>query len=305
MFVERSNQARAQSGSFRAVSATGPQDVYRRVIQVRSRVPNSQSPGGCNETALKLIVNQNPTGFVLNGSTETYTLTMSNVSTNSPTTLACDADTINITFYCPKADGTPDLLNPITVASGFSVLSETTHTFALIGCPINVNSLVLTATARADFSGIVHTSPLFNDSVSGSKTISVAILAPTATPTITPTSTDTSTPTITPTVTPTSTPSQTPTNTPTSTATSTFTQTPTGTQTSTNTPTVTPTSTPTNTSTSTPTSMSTSTPTATPTVTAPGGGGGSTKDVPALSPLMLVLLGLALTGAGLFSSRQS
>jgi hypothetical protein len=45
----------------------------------------------------------------------------------------------------------------------------------------------------------------------------------------------------------------------------------------------------------------------TPTVTAPGGGGGgggSTKDVPALSPLMLALLGLALTGAGLLSSRQ-
>jgi hypothetical protein len=285
MFVERSNQARAQSGSFRAASATGPQDGSRRVIQVRSRVPNSQSPGGCNETALKLIVNQNPTGFVVNGSTETYTLTMSNVSSNSPTTLGCDADTINITFYCPKADGTPDLANPITVASGFSAPSETTHTFASIGCTINVNTGVLTATGRAEFSGIVHTAPLFDDLVSGIKTISVAIIppTPTVTPTVTPTSTPSQTPTITPTVTPTSTPTQTPTITPTSTNTST----------PTTTPTLTPTSTP------------TQTPTITPTVTAPGGGGGSTKDVPALSPLMLVLLGLALTGAGLLSSRQS
>jgi|GEM_PF-3611566 len=330
VFVERSNQARAQSGSFQAVSATGSQDVSRRVVRVRSRFPNSQTPGGCNETALKLIVNQDPTGFVANGSIETYTLTMSNVSSIPPTTLACDADTINITFYCPGADGAPDLANPITVASGFSASSETTHPFAPIGCLINVNNGILIATARTEFSGIVHTAPLFDDLVSGIKTITVAIIPPTPTttptitptstpsqtPTITPTSTDTSTPTITPTVTPTSTPSQTPTITPTvtptstpsqtptssptSTATNTFTQTPTGTQTATNTPTVTPTSTPTNTPTSSPTSTST----LTPTVTVPGGGG-STKDVPALSPLMLVLLGLALTGAGLLSSRQS
>jgi hypothetical protein len=285
VFVERSNQARAQSGSFRAVAPAGPEDGSRRIVRVRSRVPNSQSPGGCNETALKLIVNQNPTGFVANGSTETYTLTMSNVSSNSPTTLACDADTINITFYCPKADGTPDLANPITVASGFSAPSETTHTFASIGCTINVNTGVLTATGRGEFSGIVHTAPLFDDLVSGIKTISVAIIppTPTVTPTVTPTSTPSQTPTITPTVTPTSTPTQTPTITPTSTNTST----------PTTTPTLTPTSTP------------TQTPTITPTVMAPGGGGGSTKDVPALSPLMLVLLGLALTGAGLLSSRQS
>ena len=290
VFVERSNQARAQSGSFQAVSATGSQDVSRRVVRVRSRFPNSQTPGGCNETALKLIVNQNPTGFVANGSIETYTLTMSNVSSNPTTTLACDADTINITFYCSGADGAPDLANPITVASGFSASSETTHPFAPIGCLINVNNGILIATARTEFSGIVHTAPLFDDLVSGIKTITVAIIPPTPT----------TTPTITPTVTPTSTPSQTPTSSPTSTATNTFTQTPTGTQTATNTPTVTPTSTPTNTPTSSPTSTST----LTPTVTVPGGGG-STKDVPALSPLMLVLLGLALTGAGLLSSRQS
>ena len=302
VFVERSNQARAQSGSFQAVSATGSQDVSRRVVRVRSRFPNSQTPGGCNETALKLIVNQDPTGFVANGSIETYTLTMSNVSSIPPTTLACDADTINITFYCPGADGAPDLANPITVASGFSASSETTHPFAPIGCLINVNNGILIATARTEFSGIVHTAPLFDDLVSGIKTITVAIIppTPTTTPTITPTSTPSQTPTITPTVTPTSTPSQTPTSSPTSTATNTFTQTPTGTQTATNTPTVTPTSTPTNTPTSSPTSTST----LTPTVTVPGGGG-STKDVPALSPLMLVLLGLALTGAGLLSSRQS
>ena len=192
MVMERSNPARAQSGQFRAVASAGQQEVFRRVVQVRSRFPNSQSPAGCNETALKLLVNQNPTGFVLNGSTETYTLTMSNTSSNPPTTTACDADTINITFYCPQADGTPDLLSPITVASGFKSPSEATHTFAAIGCPINVNVGILTATARVDFSGIVHTSPLFDDAVSGSKTITVALLlAPTDTPTPTGTSTQT------------------------------------------------------------------------------------------------------------------
>src|ERR1035437_8073383 len=112
VFVERSNQARAQSGSFQAVSATGSQDVSRRIVQVRSRFPNSQTPAGCDENALRLIVNQDPTGSVANGSIETYTLTVSNVSSNPPTTLACNADTINITFYCPKADGTPDLAKP-------------------------------------------------------------------------------------------------------------------------------------------------------------------------------------------------
>src|SRR5674476_85815 len=54
VFVERSNQARAQSGSFRAVAPAGPEDGSRRIVRVRSRVPNSQFPVGCNETALKL-----------------------------------------------------------------------------------------------------------------------------------------------------------------------------------------------------------------------------------------------------------
>jgi len=247
---------------------------------------------------LKLIVYQNPTGYVANGSTETYTLTMSNTSTNPSTTTACDADTIKITFYCPMADGTPDLANPITVASGFSAPSETTHTFASIGCPINVNNGVLTATARADFSGIVHTAPLFDDSVSGSKTISVALIPPTPTPTVTPTVTPTSTPSQTPTITPTSTDTSTPTITPTVTPTSTPSQTPTVTPTSTATPTLTSTSTATPTPTGTPIQTPTQTSTSTPTPT-------STNDVPALSPLMLVLLGLALTGAGLLSSRQN
>ena len=295
---------------------------------------------------------QNPTGSVANLSIETYTLTVSNVSSNPLPTLACDADLINVTFFCPNANGTPDLAHPIPVVSGFPAPNPTTHTFASIPCTINVSNGVLVATARADFSGTVHTAPLFDDSVSGSKTITVALIPPTPTvtptatptstpsqtPTITPTSTDTSTPTTTPTVTPTSTPSQTPTITPTSTNTSTPTPTPTVTPTSTpsQTPTVTPTptatstltptstpsqtptvtststatptptgtpiQTPTQTSTSTPTATSTATQTLIPTVTAPGGGGSS--DVPALSPLMLVLLGLALTGVGLLSSRQ-
>jgi hypothetical protein len=281
VFVERSNQARAQSGSFRAVAPAGPEDGSRRIVRVRSRVPNSQSPAGCDENALRLIVNQDPTGSVANGSIETYTLTVSNVSSNSPTTLACNADTINVTFYCPKADGTPDLANPKRVWSGLLAPSETTQTLASIGCTINVNNGVLAATAQGNLSGTVHTAPNNDDSVSGSKTISVALIppTPTVTPTITPTSTDTSTPTTTPTVTPTRTPSQTPTVTPTATPT----------------PTGTPIQTPTQTSTSTPTPTQTSTSTPMPT---------STNDVPALSPLMLVLLGLALTGAGLLSSRQ-
>ena len=68
--------------------------------------------------------------------------------------------------------------------------------------------------------------------------------------------------------------------------------------------TATPPSTPTVTSTITATSTATSTLTATPTGT-PGGGGGDRPDVPALSPAMLVLLGLALTAAGFFGSRKA
>ncbi|MDL2718121.1 MAG: IPTL-CTERM sorting domain-containing protein [Acidobacteriota bacterium] len=49
----------------------------------------------------------------------------------------------------------------------------------------------------------------------------------------------------------------------------------------------------------------TATPALSPTATPNGGGGGGSKDVPALSPLMLVLLGIALAGAGLLSSRQN
>jgi hypothetical protein len=65
---------------------------------------------------------------------------------------------------------------------------------------------------------------------------------------------------------------------------------------------LTPTNTPTSTASNTPTQTPTGTQIVTPTFTPSGDGG--MKDVPALSPLMLVLLGLALTGAGLLSSRR-
>jgi hypothetical protein len=58
-------------------------------------------------------------------------------------------------------------------------------------------------------------------------------------------------------------------------------------------------STPTFTSTFTATSTQTATPTGTP------GGNGGGRDVPALSPGMLVLLGLALTAAGFLGSRKA
>lgn len=96
--------------------------------------------------------------------------------------------------------------------------------------------------------------------------------------------------------TPTPTPTSTPTNTPTPTFTSTPTMTPTGTPV-----TATPTSTPTQT----PTSMPTGTPLSTPTVTPTSvPGGGPTTEVPALDPIALTLLGLALAGAGWALTRR-
>ena len=122
-------------------------------------------------------------------------------------------------------------------------------------------------------------------------------------PTPTPTATPTNTPTVTPTVTPTNTPTNTPTGTPTNTPTATPTNTPTGTPTNTptNTPTGTPTNTPTGTPTSTPTATTTNTPTVTPT-SVPGGG--PTMVVPALDPVALTLLGLALASAGWALTRR-
>jgi hypothetical protein len=187
---------------------------------------------------------------------------------------------------------------PLAINSGF-VAGVNTIDFVLFndpGSPPVINPTGLRVEMSGTAAPLPTPTPTFTPTFTPTLT---PTFTPTSTPTLTPTNTPTPTPTDTPTATATSTPTNTPTVTPTITATPTATPTAIATSTPTNTPTVTPTITPT--LTSTPTATATSSPTVTPT-SVPGGG--PATEVPALDPVALTLLGLALAGAGWALTRR-
>ena len=242
--------------------------------------PLHQSPPTCSQNALTAQITRlpnNPT--IQDGTVVSYTINMD----NGVAPVACDATNVNVFFTCPGPDGNPT--GPTTVvATNDTILSGTQKTYLPILCTVHVNPGVPDATARVDFTAVIHSNPS-DDIAGGFKTITVVVIQPTPTPTDTPTQTATFTSTPTRTSTPTSTP----------TGTGTATQTPT--------PTITPTATVTPTPTLTQTAAP-STATATPTVT-PFGGGGPGAPIPTLSAAMLALFAIALVGVALFAMRRS
>jgi hypothetical protein len=255
-----------------------------------------QSPPGCNQNALTIDLSRNPPDpVIVNGAVVTYTVRAFNLPIGAA--IPCDATAVSVSFTCPGPDGNPTGATTV-LATNDSLPSGSSKSYPPVMCTVTVNPGVTKATAQGSFSGTIHTTDP-DDTVSGTKTITVNIIQPTPTPTSTPTATPTFTNTFT--FTPTAASTQTPTPTPTATnTTNTFTPTATNTQiptTPTGTPTgVVSTATPSLTPTATPVP---GTPTATPTSSGPP------APIPTLSPELLVLLALALGGAAIFAMRRS
>lgn len=332
------------AGTLAIASSAWGQERPRRSPDERRRTPAPirklhQDPPGCDENALGIEVTRSPSDpVIVNGSTVNYTVTLKNTSLSSGG-VPCNATGVTVSLTCPGPDGEPTGATT-TFGTNITVLSGTTQTYGPVACAINVNPGVGYARARGDFNGAIHTAPP-DDVASGSKTITVVLVEPTATATPTlppPTDTPTATPTLTPSNTPSNTPTpsntETPSNTPTpsNTATPSDTATPSNTPTATLTPSITPsaTGTPSSTPTPSPTSTSTTpvitgTATQTPTLTAtatppggtasptptitsggPGGPGGPTPSVPipTLDSRMLAMMAAAIAAVALMLLRK-
>src|SRR6266702_7248793 len=105
------------------------------------------SPAGCNGNGIQLSISRNPANGV-NGQAITYKFSIANLDDTASGTVACDATGVTVNFYCPGADGTPNLSNPINLATGLN-LPAPTAPMALPSqtCTLNVNPGITVATA--------------------------------------------------------------------------------------------------------------------------------------------------------------
>ena len=140
-----------------------------------------QSPAGCNtnKVALNTGVDQST---IVNGTIVHYTVEVLNPGSGSG--VACDAGHIagaptgtntgvDVTFFCPGANGLPNLAAPVVLATSKTMLADgsgdQSYTFDGAGgttavpglaCLINVNAGVTNAEARATADGSLHAGTL-------------------------------------------------------------------------------------------------------------------------------------------------
>jgi hypothetical protein len=113
-----------------------------------SRVAAHQSPGNCNGNGVGLSARGNEYA-VDPGGTVTYQIAVSNLDDTSIGLVACDADDIDLVFYCPGADGKPDFTNPTVITTNLSLPFGTSPTpIGAPSCVMNVSPGVVTATTR-------------------------------------------------------------------------------------------------------------------------------------------------------------
>ena len=125
-----------------------------------------QSPAGCTGNSVTVELEKDVAGLITNGQTVTYTLRVVNPG---PT---CDATNLQVQGFCPDATGAPTILNT-TFPIIASVPSGTDALVGTFSCVVTVNAGVTVATAKDTFSGILHDLPNADDTVDGSKTLSV------------------------------------------------------------------------------------------------------------------------------------
>jgi hypothetical protein len=87
---------------------------------------SAQSPPNCNANVFNVTIAADTLATVP-GDTVEFTLRVENPAVIGGQ-IGCDATSVDITFFCPAADGTPDLANPITVVTNQTYPAGTTST---------------------------------------------------------------------------------------------------------------------------------------------------------------------------------
>jgi hypothetical protein len=87
---------------------------------------SAQSPPNCNANVFNVTI-AGSTLATVPGDTVEFTLRVENPAVVGGQ-IGCDATSVDVTFFCPAADGTPDLANPITVVTNQNYPAGTTST---------------------------------------------------------------------------------------------------------------------------------------------------------------------------------
>src|SRR5712692_1089613 len=90
--------------------------VFSLVVALADRAYAHRNPSTCNGNGVRVNLARSVPQAV-NGQTVTYSISISNNDDSSIGLIACDATNVLVDFYCPAADGTPNLASPILVAN--------------------------------------------------------------------------------------------------------------------------------------------------------------------------------------------
>ncbi len=112
---------------------------------------SAQSPPNCNANVFNVTIAASTLATVP-GDTVEYTLRVENPAVIGGQ-IGCDATSVDITFFCPAANGTPDLANPITVVTDQTYPAGTTSTVVGTFTCVMPNPPSGLATARVTASG--------------------------------------------------------------------------------------------------------------------------------------------------------
>jgi hypothetical protein len=128
----------------------------------------SQSPPGCTNNGVALDLQKSVSDLIANGDTVTYTVVLGNGAGAS-----CDAGNIVIRGFCPDTSGNPTILK--TTFATIPNLPAPTADFIVgtFDCVVTVNAGVIFAQAKDTLTGVLHDSPVTDDPMEISKTVSV------------------------------------------------------------------------------------------------------------------------------------
>jgi hypothetical protein len=112
---------------------------------------SAQSPPNCNANVFNVTI-AGDTLATIPGDTVEFTLRVENPAVIGGQ-IGCDATSVDITFFCPAANGTPNLANPITVVTDQTYPAGTTSTVVGTFPCVMPNSPSGLGTARVTASG--------------------------------------------------------------------------------------------------------------------------------------------------------